>query len=185
MRHPVFLLLLALAVPGAAVADGRVRGLDVHLDGRRVLVDFRLEDGFDHDLVERVRSGLPTSFTYELELLRDRKRWFDRPLDTGEIQVVATFDAVAQEYLVNYKLNGKLIESRMVRSLEELRRAMTRFEGLPAFTLEPLPRRWRLLVKVRALLGTRTAFSLVPVRDTTDWKESDKFWAPTDLMPGQ
>jgi hypothetical protein len=89
---------------------------------------------------------------------------------------------VAQEYLVNYKLNGKLVESRMVRSLEDLRRAMTRFEGLPAFTLEPLPRRWRLLVKVRALLGTKTLFSIIPTREATDWKESDKFWVPTDLV---
>lgn len=185
MRISVFLLLLAMLVPGAAAADGRVRGLDVQVEGRRVLLDFRLENGLDRDLLERVRSGLPTSFTYEFELLRDRKRWFDRPLDRGSLQVVAMFDAVAQEYLVNYKLNGKLVESRMVRSLEDLRRAMTLFEGLPAFTLEPLPRRWRLLVKVRALLGSRTLFSIIPTRETTDWKESDKFWAPEDLMPAR
>lgn len=183
MRHSVFLLLLALLAPGAAVADGRVRELDVRLDGRRVLLGFRLEDGFDRDLLERVRSGLPTSFTYEFELLRDHKRWFDRPLDSGDLQVVAMFDAVAQEYLVNYKLNGKLVESRMVRSLEDLRRAMTQFEGLPAFTLEPLPSRWRLLVKVRAILGTKTVFSIIPTREATDWKESAKFWPPGDLVP--
>ena len=179
----MFLLLLALTVPGAASADGRVRGLDVQVEGRRVLLDFQLVDGFDRDLLERVRSGLPTSFTYEFELLRDRKRWFDRPLDRGTLQVVAMFDATAQEYLVNYKLNGKLVESRMVRSLEDLRSAMTGFDGLPAFTLEPLPRRWRLLVKVRALLGPSTLLSIIPTREATDWKESRKFWAPDELMP--
>lgn len=177
------LLLLALLVPEAAAADGRVRGLDVQVEGRRVLLDFRLQNGFDRDLLERVRSGLPTSFTYELELLRDRKRWFDRPLERTTLQVVAMFDAVAQEYLVNYKLNGKLVESRMVRNLEDLRRAMTSFEGIPAFTLEPLPRRWRLLVKVRALLGSSTLFSIIPTREATDWQESGKFWAPEELMP--
>lgn len=185
MRITLFLLLLAVLVPGVASGASRVRGLEVEVDGRRVLLDFQLEDGFDRDLLERVRSGLPTSFTYEFELLRDRKRWLDRPLDRGNLQVVAMFDAVAQEYLVNYKLNGKLVESRMVRSLEDLRRAMSRFEGLPAFTLEPLPRRWRLLVKVRALLGSDTLFSIIPTRESTDWKESGKFWAPEELMPSQ
>lgn len=183
MRHLGFLVVLLLFVPGTALADPEIHGLDVTVDGRRVLLAFQLEDGFDREVEERVRSGLPTSFTYELELLRDRKRWLDRPLDRTSLQVIAMFDAVASEYLVNYKLDGKLVESRMVRSLDELRKAMTRFEGLPAFTLDPLPRRWRLLVKARALLGSRTLFYVIPARVTSDWKESDKFWAPEELMP--
>lgn len=183
MRSASFLLLLALLVPGAAAADPRIRGLDVDLDGHRVLLDFRLENGFDRETAERVASGLATTFEYEFELLRDRKRWFDRPLLSASLQVVAMFDAVSQEYLVNYKLDGKLVESRMVRSLDDLRQAMTRFEDLPVFSLASLPHRWRLLVKVRALLGSRTVFSLVPTRVTTDWQESEKFWAPEELMP--
>lgn len=183
MRTAACLVLLALAAPAASRADPDVRGLQVTLDGRRVLLSFQLEDGFDSEIVARVRSGLPTSFTFEFELLRDRKRWLDRPIERSDLQVIAMFDAVASEYLVNYKLDGKLVESRMVRSLDELRAAMTRFEGLPAFTLDPLPRRWRLLVKARALLGTRTVFYLIPTRVTTDWKESRKFWAPDELMP--
>ncbi len=183
MRYAVCLLLLALGAPATAAADPEIHGLDVALDGRRVLLAFVLEDGFDREVVERVRSGLATSFTYEFELLRDRKRWLDRPLEQSELQVIAMFDAVASEYLVNYKLDGKLVESRMVRSLDELRKAMTRFEGLPAFTLEPLPRRWRLLVKARAVLGSRTLLYVIPTRVTTDWKESEKFWAPEELMP--
>jgi hypothetical protein len=183
MRYAACLVLLALVAPAAVRADPRIRGLQVAVDGRRVLLDVRLEDGFDRQVEERVRSGLPTSFTFEFELLRDRKRWLDRPLERSELQVIAMFDAVASEYLVNYKLDGKLVESRMVRTLDELRSAMTRFEGLPAFTLEPLPRRWRLLVKARALLGSRTLFYLVPTRVTTDWQESRKFWAPEELMP--
>jgi hypothetical protein len=183
MRYVVCLLALAFGLPNAAGAEARVRGLEVRLDGHRVLLDFRLEDGFDREVVDRVRSGLPTSFTYELELLRDRKRWLDRPLDRTSLQVIAMFDAVASEYLVNYKLDGKLVESRMVRSLEELQKAMTRFEGVPAFVLEPLPRRWRLLVKVRGLLGSRTLFAILPTRVATDWQESRKFWIPSELMP--
>jgi len=178
---PLLAVLILAAVP--ATADPRVRGLRVSVDGRRVLVDFQLEDAFDEETAERVGTGLPTTFVYELELLRDRKRWFDRPLDSATVQVVALFDAVSREYLVNYKLNGKLIESRMVRDLDELRHAMTRFDDIPAFDLEPLPRRWRLLVKVRALLGPKTWLGIIPTRVSTDWNESHKFMAPEELMP--
>jgi len=182
----VLLLTLVLVLSPAAPAradDPQIHGLQVRLDGRRVMVDFVLTDAFDDDLVERVSSGLPTSIVYELELLRDRKRWFDRPLESSTVQVVAMFDALAREYLVNYKLDGKLVESRMARDLDELRAAMTEFDEIPAFTLEPLSRRSRLLVKVRALLGSKTLFSFIPTRVNTEWRESRKFRPPDDLLP--
>lgn len=184
MRIAASLVLLGLLASSAVLADDpKIHGLKATMDGHRVMLDFVMTDAFDHDIVDRVSSGLPTSFTYEIELAKDRKRWFDRSLGHSELQVIAMFDAVTREYLVNYKLDGKLVESRMVRSLEELRQAMTHFDDIPAFTLEPLPGRFRMLVKVRALLGTHSLFALIPTRIATDWKESNKFRAPEDLLP--
>lgn len=181
------LLALALglvAAPAPAVAQNpRISNLVVELDGHRVLVDFRLRHAFDADMVERVQSGLPTTVVYELELAEDRKRWFDDRLDRSELHVVAMYDGLTREYLVNYKLNGRLIESRMVESLTELEIALTRFEDLPAFTLAGGGGRGRLLVKVRAQLGSKTLLSLIPMRVDTNWKESAKFRRPASSPP--
>ncbi len=186
MRIAASLLLLGLLTSSAARAeDPKIHGLKAAVDGHRVMLAFVMTDAFDHDLIDRIASGLPTSFTYEIELAKDRKRWFDRSLGHSELQVIAMFDAVTREYLVNYKLDGKLVESRMVRSLDELRQAMTHFEGIPAFTLEPLPGGFRMLVKVRALLGSHGLLGFIPARITTDWKESNKFRAPEDLLPAR
>ena len=178
----LFTLVLVTAVPASA-ADGRIAHLQVNLDGHRVLVAFRLLGGFDAELAERAESGLPTAVVYEIELLRDRKRWFDDRIASTELQVVALYDGLAREYLVNTKLDGRLIESRMVQSLDELERAMTRFEGLPAFTVRAMEGRPRLLVKVRAHLGSKTVFSLIPTRISTNWRESKKFNPPRAASP--
>jgi hypothetical protein len=85
------------------------------------------------------------------------------------------YDAATRGYLVNYKLDGKLIESRLVRGLPDLERAMTEIEALPAFELQGLPRSWRLLVRVQADVGARTLFGVLPSRLLTDWRESEKF----------
>ena len=86
------------------------------------------------------------------------------------------YNAVSQEYLVNFKREGKLVESRLVRHLPELEAAMTRFERVPVFRLDD-DERGRLLVKARAELGSRTLLSFIPVNVTTDWAESRKFRA--------
>lgn len=180
------LLLLVLSLlPGLATAAGEaeISALTVEIDGNRALVSFALDRAVDEAFLERVHSGLPTGFVYRLELLKDRKRWYDRPLEETDLQVVAMYDAVAQEYLVNRKLGGKLVDSRMVADVEALERELTRIDDLPAFHLDGLPRSWRLLVRVRAETGSRTILSLIPAKVHTNWRESRKFRTRNDL-PG-
>jgi hypothetical protein len=178
------LALLAAPTPSAAEQGPRISELSVTVDGNRAMVGFRLEGAFDDRLVERVQSGLPTGFVFQLELLKDRKRWYDRPLEESTFQVTAMYDSLSREFLVNYKLGGKLIESRMVDDLAELEAALTRVEGLPAFELDPYPRVWRLLVRVRAEVGRRTLLGFIPTKDTTDWRESNKF-RTLNRLPGE
>ena len=154
------------------VADEIERWVDAGAADGFNLMPPNLPGGIE-EFVDQVESGLPTGFIYRLELLKDRQ-WFDRRLDTSELQVVAMYDAANRGYLVNYKLDGKLVESRMVRRLDELEAAMTEIEDLPAFSLAEYPRSWRLLVRARAASGARSGF-LVPDRPITDWVESRKF----------
>lgn len=174
MRHLRFLLLLT-SFASAAAAEPRVSLLQVELEGRQVMVSIRLADAFDAELRARVESGLPTGIVYELELAKDRKRWWDRPLKTSSLQLVAMYNAVTRDYLVNVKLDGKLIESKQVHTLADLETALTRVERLPVFTIEGVPEGWRLLVLGRAELGSRTILSFIPTHVTTAWVESNKF----------
>lgn len=184
---PSLAVLAALALVLAAVAaapgasgqeeggDPRLAALSVEVDGNLARVGFRLDNAVTPRFVERLESGLPTGFVYRLQLLKDRKRWLDRAVEEATLQVFAMYDAATRGYLVNYKLDGKLIESRLVRGLPDLERAMTEIEALPAFELEGLPRSWRLLVRVQADVGARTLFGVLPSRAVTDWHESEKF----------
>ncbi len=178
-------LVLQAPAAGAAEADDgadlSLQDLQVRVDGNLARVSFHLEGSFTPRLRERLESGLPTSFVYHLELLKDRKRWFDRGLDQNSLQVVAMYDAATRGYLINYKLDGKLVESRMVRDMPDLERAMTEVDDLPAFELGNLPRAWRLLVRARAEVGAKTVLFFIPAHLTTDWQESNKFRTLNEL----
>src|SRR5438270_7078218 len=88
------------------------------------------------------------------------------------------YDAVALAYSVHCELDDKLIESRTVRDRQTLEEAMTHIERLPVFSLAGLPQEWRLLVKAEAELGSRTILSLIPVTNSTKWREAPKFHPP-------
>ena len=166
------LLLLGLLL--APTGEPAIEELRVTVDGSQVLVDFHLANGLDAETRERIDSGLPTSFLYELELKRDRKHWWDRGLDATVLEVVAMYNAVTREYLVNTKQGGRLIESRTVRDAEELERAMTVFESFTAFTLDADPDGSRFLVRMRVDLGPGAVLGFIPYQRSTGWIESNK-----------
>lgn len=177
MRTAWALIALWIAALPAA-ADPRITGLKVAVDGNRVLADLTLDGAFDSRLVNRIESGLPTPILYRFELSRDRKRWYDRRLEENTLEATAVYDAVARTFSIHLRLGDKLIESRTVKDRPALEAAMAHIQGLPIFTLTPTGDQRRLLIKVRAELGSRTILSLIPVTIATDWVESGKFRPP-------
>jgi hypothetical protein len=171
---PALLLLLLRA---ASLDATELRDLVPTVADGQVLVSFVLADAFDAAVLERIDSGLPTSFVYRVELVRDRKRWWDDQVAEATLEVVAMYNAVAQEYLVNFKRDGKLVESRLARSKLELEAAMTRFERVPLFALADVRASGdsRLRLRARAELGTKTWLSFIPLHVETDWAQSRKF----------
>ena len=168
-------LLFAAESPGG---KPRLTEPQVALDGQRIGVGFNLVDGFDAELLERIQTGLPSGFVFDIRLLRDRKRWFDVQIDSSRLEVVASYDAVTREYLVNTRQDDELIESRVVRDERELERAMTRFDAVPVFTLEGGGGRRRLLIRMRAEIDSAALLFFIPRRVATPWRYSRKFRPP-------
>jgi len=175
---PLSLIVLVAAGAVAAVARDAPRawieGVRVEVVEQQVHLSYRLANAFDENLRRRIQSGLPTGLVFDFELLRARKGWFNKTVASGTMQVVAMYNAVTREYLINYKHDGNLIESRVVREVEQLRAAITEFSGLPVFSVESRAGE-RLLVRLRAELGTRTLLFFIPTTLTTEWAESRIF----------
>ena len=156
-------------------ADPRITDVRLAFDSQQILLSFKLLDAFDSSLRKRVDSGLPTSFTFDFELVRVRKSWFDKAVDSGTLQVGAMYNAVTREYLINFKHDGDLIESRVVKDADALLTAMTTFSEFPVFAVEGKNPHQRLRVRVRAELRTKTIFFFIPSTVATDWAETRKF----------
>ncbi len=180
MRLPAPFLALFLAVlspPSTAETAAQIRDLQVALDGDQILLTVDLDNAFDERWVERLASGLPTELIYDFRLARDRQ-WFDKGLARCRLTLIAMYDAVRSEYLLNFKLDGRLVDSRVIKDLASLQRAMTHIDHFAAFSLEGQDNSVRLLVRARAELGSRNILSLIPTKIRTDWFDSRKFRPP-------
>jgi hypothetical protein len=179
---PLGFLVLAAVVGSPAEAPGATRVADLRLSARaqQLAVSCVLRDAFDEEFRRRLDSGLPTSLVYEIELTRERRLWVDKTVGRSRLQMIVMFNALTREYLLNLKLDGELIESRVVRDQEELRKAMTTLVALPVFDLRDRSANESLRLRVRAELGTTTTFLFIPRTVHTDWVETPLF-RPRDV----
>lgn len=165
--RPLIALLSALLLAAGGQEPPEIQGLHAHRQGDTWMVSFELRGAFDEPFLERLQSGLPTELRYVLHIERPRW-WIDQNLGRTTLQVVAMYNAVTEEFLVNYKLDGRLIDSRVVTDADELETAMTMINALPAFELEsPIPERG--VLRVRAVLGSKHLLFLFPRTIATNW----------------
>lgn len=153
-------------------ADPRIENLSATSTGGKVTVRFALAGAFDSgDKVQSLQSGLPTSFTYEAEIYRDRPNWFDESLGRTRIEVICSFNSVTREYVLNYRRDRKLVRSETYTDLAALTNAMTVIEERDLFDIGSR-RPYKMKVRVRADLMRSWRFYVVPWEVTTRWRET-------------
>lgn len=169
------LAFLWLGISVEASSEAGIEDLGLRVEGDQAKVTFRLTNAFDEDFERRIQSGLPTELTFRFVLERERKTWFDKSVARGSLQVIAMYNAVTSEYLVNFKQDGDLIESRVVREPADLRSAMTELEAFPIFSVAGRNPEELLQLRVRAELGTRMLLAFIPRTVATEWAHTDRF----------
>ena len=166
-----FAALLALAAT-PLFAEPRITSLSATTGGGgAVTVRFSLADAFsDPHTVQALQSGLPTSFTYVVEMYRARPRWFDEGIGRSRIEVIATFNSLTREYLLNYRRDRKLVRSETFSDLETLQKRMTMVDEPALFDIGSRPPH-KVNVRVKADFGRGFLLYVIPWKISTRWRE--------------
>lgn len=164
-------MFLATA-PAAAAPNPSIENLSAVAANGKVSVRFVLNGAFtDGELVQALQSGLPTSFTYLVEIFRDRPNWFDDSIGAARVEVICTFNSLTREYLLNYRRDKKLVRSQTFSDLAALERAMTTIDEAAFFDIGRR-KPYKLKVRVKAELMTGWLMYVIPWEVATRWRET-------------
>ncbi|HEX6159496.1 MAG TPA: DUF4390 domain-containing protein [Thermoanaerobaculia bacterium] len=166
------LFLCAAAGQLAAAPRPEIRNLSAAAVAGKVSVRFSLEDAFRNgEMVEALQSGIPTSFTYVIEIFRDRPNWFDDGIATARVEVISSYNSVTREYLLNYRRDRKLVRSETFTDLAALVERMTVIEEAELFDIGRR-KPYKLKVRVKADLMRSTVMYVIPWEVSTNWREA-------------
>lgn len=168
----ISLLFCAAAGTLAAAPKPEIRNLTATAVASKVTVRFSLEDVFRNgEMVDALQSGLPTSFTYVIEIYRDRPNWIDDGIATARIEVISSYNSVTREYLLNYRRDRKLVRSETFTDLAALVQRMTVIEEPELFDIGSR-KPYKLKVRVKADLMRDTLMYVIPWEVSTGWREA-------------
>ena len=163
-------LILLLLAPAALAADPQIEHLTATAANGQVSVHFVLAHAFDRaETIQGLQSGVPTSFTYVVEIFRDRPNWLDEGISRSRIEVIATFNSVTREYVLNYRRDRRLVRSATINDLAELQQRMTTIEEPELFDIGKRPP-YKLRVRAKADLMRGWLLYFIPWEVSTRWR---------------
>jgi hypothetical protein len=105
-----------------------------------VLVSFELAGGLTDEVRDAIRSGLKTTFTYNVELRLDVPAWVDRTISTATVATSVEYDNLTRTSNVVRMLDGRVEQAISTQDDSVVRTWLTNLVRLPLFStslLEP------------------------------------------------
>ena len=153
-------LLGLTAVVGAQNAPGLLV-TPIWRDGQ-VLVSFELTDAMTTEVRDAIQSGLPTTFSYAIEVRRGTVAWFPRTIASLTVLSSVHFDNLTRRYQLSRSIDGRLDDARQTEDQEVMRVWLTRFQRIPVALTSALETNGEYAVRVRVQKSPRSSWSLLP-----------------------
>ena len=64
----------------------------------RVMVSFQLTEGFPDDVKAAIKSGLMTTFAYDVDIKRGATFWFDRTVASANVSASVKYDTLTRTF---------------------------------------------------------------------------------------
>jgi hypothetical protein len=172
-----FLLFMMTCLPSCSLLhaeDAEIRDLLVTNNATHVLLYARVTNCFTKEIEAAILAGVPTTFTFVVDLFEERPRWLDKRLVRLTVQHTIKYDNVKKLFTVSS--DGEK-EPASFQDYESAKRAMTDLNGVPVALLKTLKKGESYYIqlkakldKVRLPLHMEYIFFFVSLWDfETDW----------------
>jgi len=122
------LLAVSAAAPLHAQETLRITPF-VHDD--HVVVTFELNDAYSDAVREAIRSGLRTTFTYQLDLRTVAPGWFDRTIASVEVATTDQYDNLTRRHTLTRMVDGRIEDVQVTQDEAVVKAWLTKWTRVP------------------------------------------------------
>ena len=151
----IVLCSLILMLPLSSYAqDPRLTNIIVTNTRDNLLLYLTVKDAFPPKMESAVQSGVPTTFSFLINLLRVRGFWLDKQMADIKITHTLKYDNLKKEYSVTRSWEPG--NTYVVKSFEEAEKLMTEVDSLVIVPLDQLEKGKQYQIRAKAELSKLT-----------------------------
>ena len=157
-----FILTMGLVSPVSAGSPDVVN-IGVGTNGKYVVMNARLVDGFTEKILEAIENGVTMGFTFEIELRKDNTLWVDSLVSSNKVRHRVQFDSLKKIY--RFSESGINVKRKIItRKESRYQKLMLTLKDIPIAPIYKLDPNEKYYVRVKADL------------------ETDRFWFPFNYI---
>jgi hypothetical protein len=160
-RRPSLTIVVFALLSTVALAAADVKVTTLVADGK-VFASFTVPAVYSSDARDVVKSGLPLSCIFVVDLKRSAPLWFDRTVASASVTSSVRLDTLTGTYQVSKQQDDKVIWSDRTEQEDQMKAWLTEFDRVAITPHDPLEPNAEYYVQVRVYLTPRRTFSLWP-----------------------
>jgi len=145
------IVILAIMVHPAFAQDARLKNIIVTNTRDDLLIYLTVEGAFTEDMKTAILSGVPTTFSFFVNLYRTRTLWMDKELMELKITHTIKYDNLKNEFVI--KRSSQDDKPITVNSIGEAEKLMTEIDSLKVIPLNLLEKGERYQIRTKAQLS--------------------------------
>jgi len=150
----VVISMLAMICPPVLAQQTRLTNIKVSNTRDDLLLYVTLEGAFSPKLKKVILSGVPTTFSFFVNLNAVRNMWFDRGIADIEVTHAIHYDNIKKEFTV--RRSWKNNEPEVTKSFEEARKWMSQISSLKIISLNRLEKGQHYQLRIKAEVSKQT-----------------------------
>lgn len=149
----LILIILSSLLPSRTgyCEDARIADLAVSKN-HALSITFSVKDAFTKEIDEAVKTGLPTTFNFIIEINRLRSAWFNETVGETRLRHTVKYDSLKEEYEISIDEMGE--RSIRTKDINEMKALMSVVTSAEIKTVRPLVLGEEYEFRVKAELHT-------------------------------
>ncbi len=160
-RYPMFLKILVIAscllfLSASSGIGKEVEITDFAVTNNRddLLVFFKVKGAFTKEMVEAIRNGIPTTFSFFIRLEENKPLWFNKKIANKQLTHTIKYNSLKDEFVVKRSwANNKPITTDSFEAAQSL---MSEIKSFRAASLDRLQKGHRYKIRAKAELDKVT-----------------------------
>ncbi len=193
LKQLIFASVFLLFIAGTAQASSpTLVNVGVSAEGNQIAMSAQMTDGFPEEVIEAVESGVPMTYTFHIELRKDKSLWVDSLVSSNTVEHTVQYDSLKKVY--RFTETGNNIKRKlMTRKHERYQQMMATLDSIPLAPLYKLDPNEKYYIRVKADLQIdrfwfpfNYILFFVPLNDMeTDWTRSSLLSIEPNLVERQ